>query len=84
MQRKMGEPRNHGTVTKRRHSEQSRATFRLNAQQREIRGARASRVLAKASRLRGLPARVATEGVDKLRTDAARKSVSAGRRNQHA
>ena len=49
-----------------------------------IRVARASRVLAKASRLRGLLARIASDFVYRICSGAAGKFVSAGRRNQHA
>ncbi len=49
-----------------------------------FRGARASRVLAKASRLRELPCGVAAELVHPFPYDAAGKFVLAGRQNQHA
>ena len=51
---------------------------------RKIRGAYASRVLVKASRLRGLSSRVARRFVHFFSSDAAGKFVSAGRLHQHA
>ncbi len=52
--------------------------------ERELRGARASRVPAKASRLRKLPSRIIAVFVHTISTGAVGKFVSAGRRNQHA
>ena len=56
----------------------------LASVEREFRGARASRVLAKASRVRELSKGVASEIVHVFSSDAAGKFVLAGRQNQHA
>ena len=49
----------------------------------ELRGARPSRVLAKASRLRGLPKTRPLRIVHRLLKASRRKFVPAGRRDQH-
>ncbi len=49
-----------------------------------FRGARASRVLAKASRLRELSKRSVSDFVHRIRSGAAGKFVETGRLNQHA